>query len=206
MSGDTPAQITGGYGGWDVVNRPKRKGLTQWNGKDPMRLQLPIMFDGWMDRDSQEIPISRLHRMSLPPAGVKQGEPPIVAVGGNGVPHSGIERWVIENLLWGTNVLWDKDRSGSMSRMRQDCVVNLIEFVDEDRVAFSGIAVQPTTTPPKSTGQGNRALQYTVQQGDSLTRIAADVYGDSTAWSVLAVANDLRDPGALIPGETLVIP
>lgn len=93
-----------------------------------------------------------------------------------------------------------------MSRMRQDCVVNLIEFVDEDRVAFSGIAVQPTTNTPRSTGTGNRALQYTVQAGDSLSRIAANIYGDSTAWPVLAEVNDLRDPGSLIPGEILVIP
>jgi hypothetical protein len=142
--------------------------------------------------------------MSLPPAGGK-GEPPVVGVSGNGVPYSGIEDWVIENLLWGTNVLYEKDNNGTMSRMRQDCVVNLIEFVDEDRVAFSGLGTQPTTSQPHSTG-GNRALQYTVQQGDSLNVIAARVYGDSTAWPTIAEFNNLRDPGVLIPGEVLVLP
>ena len=198
ISDATTAQVSGGYGGWDVVSRPRRKGLTQWNGKDPIRMQIPVLFDGWRGRNSQEIPISRLSRMALPPEGGK-GEPPVISVEGNGVPHPGPERWVIENLQWGTNALWDVDRSGSMSRMRQDCVVNLLEFVDADRIAFSGLGTQPSTPSGKM-------FRYTVQDGDTLNRVAVAAYGDSASWPRIAEANGLRDPAALITGETLVIP
>lgn len=194
----TTSQVNGGYGGWDVVSRPKRKGLTQWNGKDPIRMQIPILFDGHRKRNSQEIPISKLSRMALPPEGGK-GEPPVITVDGNGIPHPGPERWVIENLVWGTNVIWERDRSGSMSRMRQDCVVNLLEHVAEDRVAFSGLATQPVAP-------SGRIFLYTVQEGDTLNQIAVQAYSDSTQWNKIAEANDLRDPSALLTGEVLVIP
>ncbi|MDO4285249.1 MAG: 5'-nucleotidase C-terminal domain-containing protein [Eubacteriales bacterium] len=49
---------------------------------------------------------------------------------------------------------------------------------------------------------------YTVQAGDSLSRIAKRELGDYTLWSVLYEANrdSLADPNVLQPGETLNIP
>src|SRR5262252_2873030 len=50
----TPPQITGGYGGWTVTNRERRVGLTQWQGKDPIRMALSIIFDGVITDQGQE--------------------------------------------------------------------------------------------------------------------------------------------------------
>lgn len=199
ISDQAVAQVSGGYGGWNIISRPRRVGLTQWNGKDPMRVQVPILFDGYARGEGQEINISKLGRMSGPPIGAR-GEPPVVKVSGNAIPDIGIEAWVIENLVWGTNVIWARDNNGTMSRMRQDCVVNLLQHVDEDRVAFAGLATQPVGSSPST------LAFYRVQEGDNLNQIAAGVYGDSRAWTKIAEANDLRDPNALIPGEDLVIP
>jgi LysM repeat protein len=45
-----------------------------------------------------------------------------------------------------------------------------------------------------------------VRRGDTLTSIAADVYGDPAEWRVIAVTNNLDDPRRLKIGTTLSIP
>jgi nucleoid-associated protein YgaU len=46
----------------------------------------------------------------------------------------------------------------------------------------------------------------TVQRGDDLQRIAAEVYLDPTAWRVIAVANRIEDPFRLAVGSILTLP
>ena len=104
--GTTPIQIASGYGGWTVTSRNRKVGLTTWNGRDPLRMSIPILFDGYMDGTSQEIPISRLSRMAVESSA--SPEPPIVTVKGPAVPvPTGPVQWVIENLSWGSNTIWD---------------------------------------------------------------------------------------------------
>jgi hypothetical protein len=45
-----------------------------------------------------------------------------------------------------------------------------------------------------------------IKRGDSLSSIAAEVYGDPTRWRVIAQANRLDDPRRLEIGTTLTIP
>jgi LysM repeat protein len=47
---------------------------------------------------------------------------------------------------------------------------------------------------------------YTVQRGDSLSRIAQRVYGDSRKYPLIQQANNLSDPGRIWIGQVLVIP
>lgn len=47
---------------------------------------------------------------------------------------------------------------------------------------------------------------HRVQPGETLDRIAAQHYGDSTRWRLLANANGITDPLALRPGSVLAIP
>jgi nucleoid-associated protein YgaU len=47
---------------------------------------------------------------------------------------------------------------------------------------------------------------HRVQPGETLDRIAARYYGDSTRWRALASANGIQDPLALRPGGLLSIP
>jgi len=50
--------------------------------------------------------------------------------------------------------------------------------------------------------------QYTVQSGDSLSKIAKQFYGDANAYNKIFEANRniLNDPNKIQPGQTLVIP
>lgn len=46
----------------------------------------------------------------------------------------------------------------------------------------------------------------TVREGDTLSGIAAEEYGDPTAWRRIAEANAIDDPTRLEPGVTLIVP
>ena len=49
---------------------------------------------------------------------------------------------------------------------------------------------------------------YTVKAGDSLSKIAKEVYGDANAWKKIHQANTdrIKDPDKIQPGWTLNIP
>ncbi|HUC33014.1 MAG TPA: LysM peptidoglycan-binding domain-containing protein [Ilumatobacteraceae bacterium] len=47
---------------------------------------------------------------------------------------------------------------------------------------------------------------HVISPGDTLDRIAARHYADSTLWRLIATANSIADPLALQPGAILVIP
>ncbi len=57
--------------------------------------------------------------------------------------------------------------------------------------------------------QATPGSNYTVQQGDTLSAIAQQAYGDSNQWQLIYNAN-LKvigaDPNLLRPGEELFIP
>jgi hypothetical protein len=201
LLGDTPADIPSGYGGWVVVSRQRKIGLTVWQGKDPLRMAVSILFDGFIDGTSQEIPISRLSRMALPPAG--GGEPPVVKVSGLGVPKPGPTEWVIESLAWGTNVIWENAANGVLARLRQDCVVSLLQYVDDDRVAFKGL--QPASSPTGKSKSG-WPKTYTAKAGDTLNTIAKHFYGDASKWKKIGDANGIRDPRSVKKNQKLRIP
>ena len=49
--------------------------------------------------------------------------------------------------------------------------------------------------------------KVSVQQGDSLWKIAGTHYGNGAEWQCIAAANPaVRDPGQIYPGQTLVLP
>jgi hypothetical protein len=52
----------------------------------------------------------------------------------------------------------------------------------------------------------DRTKVRTVQRGESLSFIAAKVYGDPTRWRPIADANNLDNPRLLMPGTQLIIP
>lgn len=48
--------------------------------------------------------------------------------------------------------------------------------------------------------------QYTVKKGDNLWTIAVGAYGDGYSWSKISKANNLKNPGLIIPGQVLKLP
>jgi nucleoid-associated protein YgaU len=124
-------------------------------------------------------------------------EPPKVSISGVGIPSEVPNKgWVIESLEWGDNVIWENQANGSMVRMRQDCTVNLLQYVDEDRVAFSKLTPAASMWPK----------HYVWKKGDTLQRVAARFYHNSKKWKRIADANGIRDPKKIKPKRVLKIP
>jgi hypothetical protein len=48
--------------------------------------------------------------------------------------------------------------------------------------------------------------QRMVKSGDRIDTIAADEYGNPGLWRAIAEANDMEDPGILVPGQYLAVP
>ena len=76
---------------------------------------------------------------------------------------------------------------------------------------------QPQTRP--NTGLNQNPVQpaqpaapqteyYTVKSGDSLSKIAKQLYGDANAWHKIHQANlnQIKDPNLIQPGQKFVIP
>ena len=61
-------------------------------------------------------------------------------------------------------------------------------------------------TPISSYSQGTAGGTYTVRAGESLSSIAAQLWGDSALWYKIAEANGLSASSALATGQTLRLP
>lgn len=72
-----------------------------------------------------------------------------------------------------------------------------------EKADFSGVTSSVDTTAEK-VGGGT----YTVQKGDSLSKIAKAELGDANAWKKIFEANRdvLDDPDKIFPGQTLKLP
>jgi nucleoid-associated protein YgaU len=71
---------------------------------------------------------------------------------------------------------------------------------------FSGVQSGGSSTAPS--GQAPEARTYTVRKGDSLSRIAKEVYGDAQQWRKIHEANRdiIDDPDLIHPGQVLKLP
>jgi len=79
-----------------------------------------------------------------------------------------------------------------------------------ERAQNEGKTLESVVTELLTTYAGQEPEQvmtsYTVQRGDTLSRIARQVYGDPTKYPVIQKANNLTDPGRIWVGQVLVIP
>lgn len=120
---------TDGVGGWEVVDRPRRRGAAEWSGVQPWRLALPLLTTG-LDvtpgvNVSVEPKLTELIRLALKVPGGLQ--PPVLEVTGPvRVPFPGM-RWVIEGFEWGAQV-----RASTGERVQQEVTVRLLEYVRAD--------------------------------------------------------------------------
>jgi len=194
MRGSDSASIVGGEGGWNMIARPRRTSLTQWGGREPYQMDVPILFDGWRTQRSVERDIRVFQEMAR---GYDFSPPPTVKIDG-AVPVNGAT-WVIMSIDWGSEVYWSQsgksaDAKGNYFRYRQDAVVHLLQYEEEER-----LKVVITNSLPN---------HYTTQQkNETLKGIAKAMYGNGNRWKEIAQANPkIRDPNHIPAHTQLRIP
>jgi LysM repeat protein len=185
--GDGAPKMTAGGGGWETVDRPRRTGFTEWVGGAPYEMDIPVLFDGWASGRSQEAAISMLNQMKMSPG--PWLPPPTVKITGL-VPVKGAT-WVIQNIEWGDSVIWQTDGDGGY-RVRQDAVVQLLQFIAEDR-----LTIRKQSPPIKL---------HIVRKGETLAGISKREYGSTKYVAMLKKANNIRDPNHLKQKSTVKLP
>jgi LysM repeat protein len=196
LDAPSPA-ISGGFGGWEVIDRPKRSGLTRFKGKDPFQQNVAILFDGVEDDEDQEPMIADLMAMTEPRTALET--PPQVTVDGT-VLRTDIQ-WVIQNITFSTdNVIWTM-LGGSPRRLRQPAMVELLEFID-DKV----ILTRPT---PAIASKSKPAKNIKVPDEATLYSLAIQYYGDPNQYMQIWYLNPTLDPDPRAPipkGINVTIP
>lgn len=204
----TPPAVTGGYGGWEMVARPRRAALTQWKGREPFTATIAFVLGSLVGDDppSQEVSISRLERLALPNPN-PGGEPPVVRARGT-MPHSDLE-WVIQIIEWG-----DSDRNRRGERIVQHGVVTLWRYTADDRIQLMPAAAEIR----RKTAESERALAakkggktaskklYYAKSGDTLSSIAADQLGSHKRWKEIGDLNNIRDDKSVVEGQEIRLP
>lgn len=202
-----PALLTGGIGGWQTVQRPRRKSLTQWQGNDPLQQDVPVMIDNFILDIPIDTQMQALERMGRDPNG---GEPPIIRVVGP-IIHAELD-WVINDITWGVVA---RNRTGSL--VRQAAVVHLLEYVADDRLTGMPAAEQARRKALQARAAATRAAGgptavsphgslYVVAAGDTLSGIAAKQLGSYKRWTEIAQLNNIRDPNNIKVGQKLRLP
>jgi len=188
LRGDNPAQIVGGEGGWQMVDRPRRTSLTQWTGRQPYQMDVPVLFDGWRAQESVERDIRMFQLMAI---GRDFTPPPTIKIDG-ALPVVGAT-WVITGIDWGTEVFWSQTQRGQFYRLRQDAVAHLLQYQEEERLKITITNSLPNT--------------YITSAGDTLKDIAKAMYGNGSRWKEIQQANPkIRDPNKIPAKTTLRIP
>ena len=74
---------------------------------------------------------------------------------------------------------------------------------------FGNVRSGGSSTAPVTEPAGAQPTSYVVKSGDSLSKIARRIYGDSKQWNRIYEANrELigKNPDLILPGQNLVIP
>jgi len=155
--GDDTVKYTGGFGGWELTDRPEQMSMTTWNGIEPLQLQLPLMIAWWFDiGESVQAQVSRLITLAR---GDTESPPGIVTVWG--LPL-GARRWVIENLDFGDPLL----RPSDGHPVRQPVTVTLRQYVPPSLMRIK----RGARDAPKG-----KTRTITVKHGDTPAKIARRV-------------------------------
>jgi len=195
--------VVEGYAGWQVINRPRDIGIVEWQGRNPMAIEIPFMLDYWASATDVDDPgvqceaqVSALEKL----CGVgSHDQPPVCKVDGDGViPHDHTiwpqGHWVVENVTWDRGVELRHWYTGR--RLRAGGTIQIRQFIVPTDILRT-IKKRDRAYKPKV---------YIVKKGDTLNKVAKWFYKDPHKWKVIADVNHLRDRRTLRIGQRLKIP
>ncbi|MFJ9615568.1 CIS tube protein [Streptomyces noursei] len=166
--------------------------LPEFVGSGPRELSLEVFLDATSAHDnSVELAVEKLMKGCVPtPASLARKKPasPWVRFEWGAARTTSFDG--VLSSLSVTYTLFDVDGKP----LRATCALSVEEA-----------SVDPAGQNPTSGARTARST-HTVVTGDSLALLAWQEYGDATAWRVIAEANGIDDPMALVPGAELVVP
>lgn len=180
---DGAAIVIDGYGGWQTIPRPRNVAITEWQGRNPIAIEIPFLLDFWLQPSETspgvdcENQVRNLERL----CGIgSTDQPPICKVDANGaIPHcERLRNWVVESVQWDRSV--ELRNSATNRRLRCGGTITIRQFITA-RDILRRIRIKKK---PKI---------YRVKKGDTLSKIAKKFYGEASKWKLIADANNIRD-------------
>lgn len=201
LLGDSAAKASADAG-WVVVSRPKQKAFTAWEGHNPYTMTIKVMFDNVYEDQPVETEYNDLHRIMRSPVGPKKEPSPVRLIGA--LPLKEL-LWVVQEIDQDEGSIIRRQRDGQMIRCA--ATVTLLEYVEAD-VAISVRPSPARAAVERQAAAGDPPVQrnYTVKQGDTLSKIAASLLGSYRRYPEIASLNGIRDPNRISPGQVLKIP
>lgn len=196
LLGEGSPVLSEGTSKWEYIDRPKRVSITRYAGRSPYKQDIPVMFDGHSDAESQENRIAKLERMASSPHPVK--------LDGHALKKDLI--WVIDGIDWDNqNTIWIRSNKGPI-RTRQSAIIHLVEYIKDTIVRTPASPAASRKDPNKK----KPAKKITTPKGMTLKQIAQVEYGDPDKWRLIVDANPILwgidDPRYVVPaGITLII-
>jgi hypothetical protein len=189
-----------GFGGHEITQRPKKVSITDWAGRPPFKVQLPIVLS---ERGASVLAYRQaLERAATGTDGHRPEPVQVVrdAAGGGALgdfpPGSGKEGWFIEDLDLSGRAKRHHDRT----LVLKEIVVTLLEKKQGDTVK------EPTPVAGHTVVQHYTVKKSDVPPGPGLPGIAARELGSTARWTDIAVLNGLRSSGQLKVGMVLKLP
>lgn len=193
---DPPKVVGGRYGGWQIIDRPRKVGITEWQGSQPLLIEISFMIDAFAFGEDSGVGLNTekvirvMERMAgLDSPGDKQ--PPLLYWTAHG-PHDHADndqtKWFIETLEW------DDALANSVgNRTRQPGKIQLRQYVSDDLLK-TGVAKNKTKLSAHRQSVSDVPKTHKVRKGETLQSIAAKYLGSSKKWKELAKLNHIRDP------------
>lgn len=153
--GDGSPTVIDGYGGWEVVSRPFRTGLTVWKGFSPIVMTVPLLFENFDEGTSLEDDIELLELMAgrgrnggplRPPPVLRLHSGSVYTTRDSGLIPANYRTLTDDSIVWVINdIEWDGSpiRNSVGNRIRQACTVTLMQFVGPEALDFPDARTAP---------------------------------------------------------------
>lgn len=89
--------------------------------------------------------------------------------------------------------------------IRYEITLERVSSDDLNEILY-GESASSSNSGQSTVMSGSPQQTYTVQEGDTLWKIASRQYGDGLQYSKIASANNIKDPSSIQSGQQLVIP
>lgn len=179
---------------WEEQDAQGRTPELQFTGGQRKKLSMELFFDTYEQKTDVREHTERIADLLLVTVNKSNhgARPPVVTLGwGDGTFQSGFPfKGVLESLKQQFTLF-----TSSGTPVRAKLNVSFKEF----RLPEEEIQENPTK-------DSFPARTYTVQAGDTPSRVAGQFWRDPQRWREIALNNDLDNPRLLVPGTILAIP
>lgn len=207
--GSEPPIVIGGGARFEELTRPEETSLTVFEGNDPIRLDVPVLLDGWPHGGrplrSVRPEVERILKLC---EGREGNRPPWFKVQGP-IPYAGRKFVMAGTPTWGPTLR--KESNGHFVWARQPLTLHLTQFEDPDTLRFRRRPRRQTGSPSISDNEPvsqhvDAAVPLWVHatEGDTLVKISAAVFGDPSKAKAIGKANGIRDVRRKLPAGTKI--